>query len=152
MFLTHLNLWPVGGHAGAMVVLPPFQIILLVDGHQGLVELIVHGFHTERIKATTVKHRIQPIGTHAERCSPLIVGDIKVPVDGEEGLLQETDPLPFLLLRLFKDGFHLFHVAGRVGRHILQHFLVLILTLRAAHKNRFTMSARCKLPQSQCFI
>lgn len=47
-FLTHLNLRPVGGHARTEVVLPPFEIILLADGHQCVVELIVHRLHTDR--------------------------------------------------------------------------------------------------------
>lgn len=69
--------------------------------------------------------------------SPLIVGDVKMSVDGEEGLLQEADPLPLLLLRLFKNGLHLLHVARRVGRHILEGFLVVLSVLQAAHKDRF---------------
>lgn len=43
---THLNIWPVCGHAGPTVVLPPFEIFLLVDGHQRLVQFTVHCFHT----------------------------------------------------------------------------------------------------------
>lgn len=58
-------------------------------------------------------------------------------VDGEEGLLQETDPLPLLLLRLLKNGLHLLHVARRVGRHILEGFLIVLSVLQAAHKDRF---------------
>lgn len=68
---------------------------------------------------------------HADCCSPLIVGDVQVPVDGEEGLLQEADPLFLLLLRLFKDGLHLLHVARRVGRHFLQGLLVVLSALRS---------------------
>lgn len=75
-------------------------------------------------------------------CPPLIVGDIKMSVDGEEDLLQEADPLSFLLLRLFKNGFHLLHVARRVGRHVLQHLLILLPALQAAHKNSFTLNTR----------
>lgn len=78
----------------------------------------------------------------SDGCSPLIISDVKMSVDGEEGLLQKADPLPLLLLRLFKNGFHLLHVARRVGRHILQHFLVALSTLQAAHRKSFMM----KLP------
>lgn len=63
-------------------------------------------------------------------CSPLVVGDVQMSVDGEESLLQKTDPLPLLLLRLLKNGFHLFHIAGRVRCHILQHFLVALSNLQ----------------------
>lgn len=52
-------------------------------------------------------------------------------MDGEEGLLQEADPLSLLLLRLFKDGLHLLHVARRVGRHFLQGLLVVLPALRS---------------------
>lgn len=52
-------------------------------------------------------------------------------MDGEEGLLQEADPLFLLLLRLLKDGLHLLHVARRVGRHFLQGLLVVISALRS---------------------
>lgn len=31
-----------------MVILPPLQIVLLADGHQRLVELIVNRFHTDK--------------------------------------------------------------------------------------------------------
>lgn len=47
MVETDLNLRPVGGHAGTVAVLPPFEIILLVDGHQCLVEFIIHCFHAD---------------------------------------------------------------------------------------------------------
>lgn len=68
---------------------------------------------------------------HADCCSPLVVGDVQVPVDGEEGLLQEADPLSLLFLRLFKDGLHLLHIARRVGRHFLQGLLVVLSALRS---------------------
>lgn len=68
---------------------------------------------------------------HADCRSPLVVGDVQVPVDGEEGLLQEADPLFLLLLRLLKDGLHLLHVARRVGRHFLQGLLVVLSALRS---------------------
>lgn len=45
---TDLNLWPVGGHPWSMVIPPPLQVVLLVDGHQRLVELIVYCFHTDK--------------------------------------------------------------------------------------------------------
>lgn len=31
-----------------MVILPPLQVVLLVDGHQRLVELTVYRFHTDK--------------------------------------------------------------------------------------------------------
>lgn len=70
-------------------------------------------------------------------CSPLIVGDVQMSVDGEESLLQKADPFPLLLLRLFKNGFHLLHVARCVGRHILQRFLIALSSLQAAQKKSF---------------
>lgn len=33
-----------------MVILPPLQIVLLVNGHQCLVELIVYGLHADKSK------------------------------------------------------------------------------------------------------
>lgn len=69
--------------------------------------------------------------------SPLIVGDVQMPVDGEEGLLEEADPLPLLLLRLLENGLHLLHVAWGVGRHILQHLLIVLSTLQTAHRDIF---------------
>lgn len=62
-------------------------------------------------------------------CSPLIVGDVQVSVDGEEGLLQEAHPLPLLLLRLLEDGLHFLHVAWCEARHVLQDFLVVLFAL-----------------------
>lgn len=67
---THLNLWPVSRHAWAAVVLPPFEILLLIDGHQRLVELIVHSFHTDQIitainnKALNTENEHLPNGGH----------------------------------------------------------------------------------------
>lgn len=44
---VYLDLRPVGEHAGAMIVLPPFEVLLLVDGHQGLMEFIVNFLYTD---------------------------------------------------------------------------------------------------------
>lgn len=89
------------------------------------------------------------------RLSPLVVGDVQVSVDGEEGLLQEAHPLPLLLLRLLEDGLHLLHVAGREGRHVLQDFLVVFFALRRRHKSSFMTGLRNnttdKVPPS-CFF
>lgn len=49
--LTHLNLRPVGGHPRSVVVLPPFEVVLLVDGHQRLMELVVHCLNTDKSTA-----------------------------------------------------------------------------------------------------
>lgn len=91
------------------------------------------------------------------RCrSPLVVGDIQVSVDGEEGLLQETHPLPLLLLCLLEDGLHLLHVAWRVGRHVLQDFLVVLFALRPQYKSclmtRLRNNTTDKVPSSCVFF
>lgn len=52
--VVHLDLWPVGGHTRTVVVLPPLRIFLVADGHQSLVELIVHRLHTDERTASTV--------------------------------------------------------------------------------------------------
>lgn len=87
--------------------------------------------------------------------SPLVVCDVQVSVDGQEGLLQEADPLPLLLLRLLEDGLHLLHVARRVGRHVLQGFLVVLLALRPQHKGGLVLGLRQntadKVP-TRCFF
>lgn len=61
-FLTHLNLRPVGGHPWSVVVLPPFEVVLLVDGHQRLMELVVHCLNTDKSTAcvgwSVFPHRI----------------------------------------------------------------------------------------------
>lgn len=44
----YLKVRPVGGHARPVGVFPPAKVLLLVDGHQCVVELIVHGSHTKR--------------------------------------------------------------------------------------------------------
>lgn len=138
--LIYLNLWPVGGHAWTVIVLPPFEIVLLVDGHQSLVELTVNGLHTgtrmqrQWAQATSIKRVICTlINTHKHSggCWPLVVGDVQVSVDGQEDLLEKADPLPLLLLRLFENGFHLLHIARCVGRHVLQEFLISISSLQA---------------------
>lgn len=49
--LTHLNLRPVGGHPRSVVVLPPFEVVLLVDGRQRLMELVVHCLNTDKSTA-----------------------------------------------------------------------------------------------------
>jgi len=63
--------------------------------------------------------------THTHNsCPPLIVGNVQVLVDGEEGLFEEDDPLSLLILRLVKNGLHLFHVARSVAVHLLQDFFI----------------------------
>lgn len=66
--------------------------------------------------------------THTHTCkalwSPLIVGDVQVFVDGEEGLFEEDNPPALFILRLVEDGLHLLHVARSVAVHLLQDFLV----------------------------
>lgn len=84
-------------------------------------------------------------------CSPLVVGDVQVSVDGEEGLLQEAHPLPLLLLRLLEDGLHLLHVARRVGRHVLQDFLVVLFALWPQHKSGFMTGLRNNTHFFSCF-
>lgn len=51
-------------------------------------------------------------------------------MDGQEGLLQETDAFPLLLLRLLKNDLHLLHVARRVAADVLQELLVALPSLR----------------------
>ena len=48
--MLHLELRPVGGHARSVGVLPPAQVVLLTDGHESVVELIIHSLHTGREK------------------------------------------------------------------------------------------------------
>lgn len=63
-------------------------------------------------------------GFHGGRGSPLVVGDVQVCVDGQEGLFEEDDPAALLILRLVEDRLHLLHVARRVAVHLLQDLLV----------------------------
>lgn len=139
VFFVHLNLRPVGGHAGTTAVLPPLEILLLVDWHQRLVEVTVHRLHADTGAQNTVESTAVVLARSRAHSpagvSPLVVGDVEVSVDGEEGLLQKADPLPLLLLRLVKDGFHLLHVARRVGRHVLQNLLVVLFSLQQIRRN-----------------
>lgn len=58
-------------------------------------------------------------------------------VDGEEGLLEEDNPLALFVLRLVKDGLHLLHVARSVAVHLLQDFLIASTDLEAfGHNNQ----------------
>lgn len=66
------------------------------------------------------EHIIQPAALR----SPLVVGEVQVFVDGEEGLFEEDNPLPLFILRLVKDGLHLLHVARSVAVHLLEDFLI----------------------------
>lgn len=43
----YLEVRPVSGHAGSVGVFPPPKVLVLVDGHQRVVELIIHGPHAE---------------------------------------------------------------------------------------------------------
>lgn len=43
----YLEVRPVSWHARAVGVFPPTKVLLLIDGHQCVVELIVHGPHTK---------------------------------------------------------------------------------------------------------
>ena len=82
-------------------------------------------------------------------CSPLIISDVQMSVDGEKDLLQKADPLPLFFLRLLKNGFHLLHVTRCVGCHILQRFLIVFSSLKAAQKKSFMMRSCYKLIQEE---
>lgn len=43
-------------------------------------------------------HGLHFLSNDCLRFKPLIVGNVEVSVNGQEGLLQEADPLPLLLL------------------------------------------------------
>lgn len=73
-------------------------------------------------------------------------------MDGEEGLLQEADPLSLLLLRLFKDGLHLLHVARRVGRHFLQGLLVVLSALRSQEQFYDELCCKATHRALSCFV
>lgn len=51
--LNDLEVRPVGGHAGPVGVLPPAKVLVLIDAHQCVVKLIVHGPHAGLGKGKT---------------------------------------------------------------------------------------------------
>lgn len=51
--LKYLEVRPVGGHAGPVGVFPPAEVLVLIDGHHRVVELVVHGTHTKQIQLQT---------------------------------------------------------------------------------------------------
>lgn len=61
---------------------------------------------------------------------PLIVSDVEVSVYRQEGLFQETDPLPLLLLRLVEHRFHFLHVSWCKSSDVLQDLLITVTCLR----------------------
>lgn len=45
--VRYLELGPVGGHPRAVCVLPPAQVLLITNGHESIMELVIHSFHTD---------------------------------------------------------------------------------------------------------
>ena len=45
--IKYLEVRPVSGHARPVGVLPPAEVLLLIDGHQRVVQLRVNGPHTD---------------------------------------------------------------------------------------------------------
>lgn len=128
----NLKLRPVSGHSRPMCIFPPAQILLLADGHQSVMEFIVHSFYANRERGnlfnllTVSKAEIDWKWDFENDPShtPVIVGDIQVSVDGQESLFEEAYPLPLFLLWLVKDRLHFLHVARSITRHFLKNLLI----------------------------
>lgn len=45
--VKYLKVRPISGHARPVSVFPPAEVLVLVNSHQCVVELIVHGPHTK---------------------------------------------------------------------------------------------------------
>ena len=61
VFVTYLEVRPVGGHAGPVGVFPPAEVLMLIDGHQCVVELIIHGPHTKWVAGDKRDKQYRPV-------------------------------------------------------------------------------------------
>lgn len=61
---------------------------------------------------------------------PLVLGEVKMPFNVQQGLLEEGQPLDFMLLALVKHLLHALHVLRSAFVQLLQRLLILFFSLR----------------------
>ena len=78
----------------------------------------------------------------------MVLGEVKMAFDVQQGLLEEGQPLDFMLLALVKHLLHALHVLRSALVQLIQRLLILFFRLRKNRENTVLPEAVWKINHS----